>query len=692
MPTRSSANAGAVTFNSPATTDWQAVGGDLSGKWSNPANWSTGVVPGIDDSVVISDNAAATSPWTVTETNESAGSLTLAMHLGTLEAVGGLTVANTLTQTLGTLFAENLAGITVGALTQTGGTIVLDDNGDSFTPFSSVGTDTVDGVVTLVNGANWTDLGLNIGIGLAGSASPVHAAFTLEGGIAPGQLVVALGSMQIGGDPSSQSAGGFGSLEVDNGSAVTVDALSVLNHSAISVDAKSFVVVGPAASADPGAIAIEGGAGVVADIATFDAGVFNDGTLSVVAWQGDDQTEPGDLLISGTLFSGDVVTVAALATLTVAGLVEINSGSVSVGRGGTLQADNASQDSFGVYLAGGALTLDGGTLNSSGTADAANSNATLLDGALWTTHTFEIAPGFGNTTSADATIALSGGSTLSDSSNLFIGNDSTPGTSVAGGVGTLLLSGASTVKATTIELLNGSLLSLDATSTVMIGSASAEAGAIAVAADRLLLADIATIDANLDDTGTFDVAAFKGIAGGGPGDVRVSGSLTGTGDVFVTGTLGLGSASGFAGTIAIVGGGELILNAGDMANALVAASSGTVSIDVVGQAFDSTGFSPTYDASSGLLVFGDAASLIDARCRPGPVARRFLTGRRRQRHADHRGGALLRRRYSDPHRSRRGAGRGAARGRSRGLGPRRHGGGDLARAPARRLPPPSEAA
>ena len=70
MPTRSSANAGAVTFNSPATTDWQAVGGDLSGKWSNPANWSTGVVPGIDDSVVISDNAAATSPWTVTETNE----------------------------------------------------------------------------------------------------------------------------------------------------------------------------------------------------------------------------------------------------------------------------------------------------------------------------------------------------------------------------------------------------------------------------------------------------------------------------------------------------------------------------------------------------------------------------------------------------------------------------------------------
>ena len=153
-----------------------------------------------------------------------------------------------LTQTGGTLFADALADIAIGTLEQTGafgaftqaaGTLVLDDDGSSDTSFTSEGTDTVDGQVSLVNGANWIDQGLNIGIGLAGSTVPVSASFTLEGGKAPAQVVVALAAMQVGADPTNENAGGSGSLEVDNGSAVTADALTVLNHSVISVDAKA---------------------------------------------------------------------------------------------------------------------------------------------------------------------------------------------------------------------------------------------------------------------------------------------------------------------------------------------------------------------------------------------------------------------------------------------------------------------
>jgi len=631
MPARLNTSAGTVAFAAVADPDWQAVGGNLSGDWSNMAHWSGDAVPGINDDVVISDDGTATAAWTVTETNESAAALTLAMQLGTLVASGGLTVANTLALSQGTMIAGTLAEIAVGALTQTGGTLfadalsdialgtvaetgafgsfvqaggtlVLDDDGESDTSFTSEGTDTVDGQVTLVNGANWIDQGLFIGSGLPGSVSEATAAFTLEGGLAPAQLVVALGSMQIGGDPGSGSAGGSGSLEIDNGSGVTADSLLIVNHSAISIDASSFLVIGPAASANPGAVAVEGGAEVQADIATFDASMVNDGTLAVTPWQGDDTTAPGDVLITGSLFSGDAVTVDALSTLAVAGFVEVTAGSVSVGSGGTLQADTGS-GSFGIFLEGGALTLDGGTLQSSGTGDFANSNATLQSGGLWSTNRLAIAPGASGDVTTSATVALSGGSKLTDGSTLFVGND--PSGDSAGGVGSLLLSGSSEIQAGTVFLLGGSLISLDTTSTVLVGSAPAVAGAVVIAAGQELGSDTATVDGNVADAGTL---AVSGSQGGTPGDLTVSGSLAGTGDVFVTGTLALANATGFAGTIAIVADGELILNAGDMPDAFVAASSGSVSIDVAGQDYDPTGFSPTYNAETGQLVFGDAES------------------------------------------------------------------------------------
>jgi hypothetical protein len=620
MSMRLNPTAGVVTFaaaaapdlpaNPPAATDWVVLGGD----WGTAANWSTGIVPGIGDDVTISDNGTATNGWTVTETAQAAASLTLAMTLGTLEATTALTVAGTLTQTLGTLLADPGTTISVAALTQTAGTVILNDDGTGTTTLDSGGTDSVNGEVTLVNGAAWTDAALGIGIGTVGGTASVSAAVTLDSGTGDAATDFATlsvtGAVQIGADPGSLDAGGVGSLDVANGSIAYVGALSVLNGSVVSVDKLSGIVVGAAAAtlAAEGAIVVAATAAISADVATLDASVVSAGTFAVMPWQGAGTTEPGSVVLGGGLTSSGSVSVAALASLSAAGSIELDAGSLTVGAGGSLAAGGAS--SAGLYLAGGALVLnDGATLSSLGTADTANSNATLLAGAVWTTSTLTIAAGYPDGPAATATVSLAGGATLSASGELDIGNDpavfSAVMTADPGGVGSLLLGGASTVEANAIGVLNGSLLSLDATSTVILGSATAEAGTVAVGADGALEADIGTIAANVDDAGTLAVVAGVSEVAS---DLRIAGSLTGVGTVSVTGTLQVSNATAFAGSVTIAGGGDLVLDAGGMAAATIAATGGTASIDVKGQSFATVGMLTIYNPVSGLLVFGDAAS------------------------------------------------------------------------------------
>ena len=622
MSDRNSFPAGAITFLA-ASVDWQGSDGSLSGNWANALNWSPSTVPGAADAVVIS-NAAATNPWTVGATSESAASLLLNMNLGTLEANTALTVGGVLTQALGTLLADAGATITVAALAQTVGAVILNDDGSGTTTLDSAGTDSVDGTVTLVDGAVWTDAALGIGLGTADSTAPVQAAVTLSSGTGDAGLGFATlnvaGALTVGGDPGAGSAGGVGSLEVDNGSIAYVGGLTVENGSTVSVDPLSGIAVGASASsiAEQAAIVIGTGAGVLTDIATLGADVINFGTLAVQPWEVPGLTDPGDLVVTGSLVSGPtlndgspsngVVTVAPLATLNVGGSVEIDSGSLTVGPGGTLEAANSSAANIGVYLAGGALTLDQATLNSFGTADFANSDATLTGGALWTSNTLSIAPGFSDGSTAVAAVSLAGASLLSANNGIDVGNDPGVGsaaTSDPGGVGTLDLSGGSAVSSNSMAVLNGSLVSLDASSTVLLDAVTDEAGTVVVGSAGLLVADIATVLGSVSNAGTLDVTADPaGIAG----DLLISGSLTGAGGVSVVAgsTLEVGNARGFAGHIVIGGGGELVLDAGDMAHAELSATGGNSSIDVEGQSLDSAAFAPSYN--NGQLVFGDAAS------------------------------------------------------------------------------------
>ena len=588
MSTRLSTEAGVLSFDGPSDPAWVANGSGLSGDWSDSTHWSPDTVPGIGDDATISDDDTATAGWLVTETNESAASLTLDMNLGTL-------------------LVDPETVVTVAAFTQTAGTAILTDDGTVTTTLDSSGTDSVNGQVTLVSGATWLDAALGIGLGLVDSGTAVSSAVTLEGGSAGGELSVA-GALEVGGDPDSNSAGGVGSLELDNGSVAYAGGLSVLNGSAISVDGSSGIAVGDAATtAVSGAITIGTDGAVQADIATLGADVLNSGSLAIVGWLGNDTTAAGNVQITGSLLNDGAVTVAPGATLAVGGSIELDAGSLSVGVAATLNAGDAG-GSDGVYLAGGQMTLDGAVLDSLGSADFANSDATLLDGATWYSNTLSIAPGYSDGTTADATVSLDGGSALIDSSSLNIGNDPGIGSSVAtdpGGIGTLALTGASEVTTTALAVQNGSVLTLDSSSSVVVGTATAEAGTVAIGPDGLLVADIATIGASVDDAGTLDVTT---LADGSLGSALVTGSLTGGGTVTVDGTLEVGNGSSFAGMISIAGGGELILDAGDMAGAVVAANGQTATIDVAGQDFDSAGFTPTYDTATGLLVFGDAAS------------------------------------------------------------------------------------
>ncbi len=600
MPSRGT-SAGSVRLDGVSPADWQANDSGLSGDWSDPTHWSTGAEPDITTDVEIAGDASVTAPWTVSVASGAAATLTLDMNAGELDITGDFSVAGALTQASGTLNGE-LGGasggafIEVGSLEQVGGAVSL----DGCTLLSS-GVDAVNGVVLLFDGATWQDAGLSIGFGLDGSAGPLSSSVTLEAGpsVAAGSTLDDFGDLTVGGDPDPGSAGGVGSLELDGGSAlVATGTLGVFDGSTITLDSESDIAIAGAAGV-AGAVAVGAGGLVVADIGGIGGDLLSAGTLDVVDFAGDGVSAAGTLSITGSLDSSGDVAVTGGSQLYTGGSIEIDAG--------TLTADVGSEISAAsFYFAGGAVSVDGGTLSSDG-PDFVNTTTTLSDAASWVTGSLALAPGVVSGDEVTANLALIGASVLTDTGGLNVGNDpGTGGDTSQGGLGTLTFDEASSGTATSMAVVNGSYVTLDSTSSLTLGTEAAVAGAVAVGPDGLLVGDIGTVAVDVVDDGTLDVVDWSGGTRTDPGDFLIGGSLSGAGSVTVSGTLEVGDASAFAGSVAIDKGGLLVLDSGDMASAAITPLGGTATIEVLGQALDTTAFVPTYDSVSGLLVFGDA--------------------------------------------------------------------------------------
>ena len=159
--------------------------------------------------------------------------------------------------------------------------------------------------------------------------------------------------------------------------------------------------------------------------------------------------------------------------------------------------------------------------------------------------------------------------------------------------GTLRLADASHVAAATLDVVSASVVSLDATSSVSVGTTQSVAGAVLVGAGATLDGAGGTIEGNVVDDGTLlAVSQLPGTLALGP---TITGTLGGDGVVPIEYQLVVGNAAGFSGAFNLDPGAELTIGSGGIPLASIAMLNATVDLQSVGVA------APVYDAATGQL-------------------------------------------------------------------------------------------
>ena len=455
---------------SPLTTDftvqqfsdeWVGLGG---GNWDDPANWSTGVVPGAQDRVLI--DLAPGLHVTVSGNSDTVGSIlfngggALALSGGTLDLVGTLTLSGGSSLVLGgggTLAGGTLAGSasyvmaagqsgTLQGVTIAAGSVFTGQNNSAT---FVVGPITNDGTVALASTGQNTDLVIVGNTTLAGSGtvqlgnSSTNRIYARDGTdtltVAAGQTIEGSGQLGAGimgldnqgvidADQSNQlvlnmrvsdtlvnEAGAV--LEASNGATLlvqqggpftnagTVEALagSTVNLQANTTNTGTL-------EADDGTLMVS--AGTLTDNATLDA--VNGGVLAI---------DGGTLALSGTLSlspSG-------------AGLVLSNGGTID---GGTL-AGSASY----VMAAGQSGTLQGVTIAAGSVFTGQNNSATFVVGPITNDGTVALA-----STGQNTDLVIVGNTTLAGSGTVQLGNSSTNRIYARDGTDTLTVAAGQTIE------------------------------------------------------------------------------------------------------------------------------------------------------------------------------------------------------------------------------------------------------
>ncbi len=311
------------------------------------------------------------------------------------------------------------------------------------------------------------------------------------------------------------------------------------------------------------------------------------GLTATAAWT---VTAASEAVNSLTLDAGDFGTLSVGGAMDIATGLSLSSGTLLVGAGGAITAAS-------VAGGGGNLTIDGGTLAGGTTAELDGLAATIEAGGTMTADNLWLAK-FGT-----SNLSLDGATSALDVSGaLEIGLDGSVPFPFTEGFGQMAVTGGATAEAGSLYVTNGSTVSVDAGSAIVVGGGASVAGAIAIAVGATATLESVAIDANIVDDGTLnaELNLLANSPGSGP---TITGALTGDGHVLVSKgfTLEVSSAAGFTGSIAVASGGELLLDAGGTAATSVGFAGG--SLDLRGQAYVS-GMMPTYDSASGLLMVG----------------------------------------------------------------------------------------
>jgi hypothetical protein len=438
---------------------------------------------------------------------------------------------------------DNTPGVDYGTYALDGGPVTAGDV-------------TVEGsyTVELLAGALWQTGALSMGQPIANTVPPFltgSGILTIDGGVADGGTLEVGGEIILGGT-YNPDANSYGSLTAIDGISVIASGLS-MDFSNVAVDATSSMVLG-VATATQGALTVAAGTTFdVTDGAVF-GNLIDSGDVEIQMYEAIGAV-PGSLSVSGNFTLDSTLTVSNYSLLVV---------------GGTLLMQN-----------GASLTVQDHTDIAGPWAVAGNATV-VLQAAAW--QTGALAVGVGN---VPGTLAVQGtfGADLAVDGAITLGGIAGAGAIVATGVA---------ITAASLSLSGDSTVSLDAASSLLLGSGAATTGALTIGQGGALTADSGTLDGSVIDSGTLVVNGTLTVA-----DTLIvapGGSLTlGVGRTLIAGAL-RGSISLAAGSASIgaidgqatidAGYGALQLGGATLSGLLV--DDITDSVDLTGVAFSST--------------------------------------------------------------------------------------------------------
>ena len=405
----------------------------------------------------------------------------------------------------------------------------------------------------------------------SGTINDLGTVMILSGGV----LTATSGSFGV-----ANAAGATGSLVINAGG-------TVISTLAAQTTANGFTVANAAGST--GSVTVSG-SGALLDIGSNPAGIGTAGTGSLtVSAGGTARFASSNSTLIAALSAGNLAGSSASITVSGAGSSVTASGFVYIGRAGTASLTVSGGATFtGGSAASGstsayAITIGDGSPATNANPNFAGSGTAVITGSGSTLHSLnQIRVGYRGTTGS---LLVDQSAAVQADTNVVVGG----GTDRAGGTGTLTVqNGGSVTSGGTHTLGTAGIVFGNDVGTTGAGTVSGSGSVLNANGDRLTVGGNGTGTLTITNGGRAvsgsaaysDVEAALAVAGatGATGTITISGAgsmLTASGDGVIGGNeKGVGTMTGGAGSVSVVGGGTL-----SVSGTLTVQAAGTLSVD-----------------------------------------------------------------------------------------------------------------